>query len=133
LSPVIKKILIDTQAFLWIAGDDPRLGAAARQAFLEPTHRLFLSMASLWEMAIKISLGKLALQPDWPQRIDAEMIANGILWLPIEPEHCVAVSTLPFHHRDPFDRLLIAQALVEDLAVMTADPLFSAYGIKCIW
>ena len=129
----MEKILLDTQAFLWITSGDPRLGDAARQAFLEPKNRLFLSMASLWEMAIKISIGKLALQPDWPRRIDAEMLANGILWLPIEAEHCDAVSNLPFHHRDPFDRLLIAQALVEDLAVLTADPLFSPYGIKCIW
>ena len=127
------QILLDTHAFLWLVTGNGRLSAAAHRAYLDPHHRLYLSMASIWEMAIKVSLGKLAMNADWPRRVVGEMAANDIHWLAIEPDHCIAVATLPFHHRDPFDRLLVAQALREGLTMLTADRHFVDYGISCIW
>lgn len=127
------QILLDTHALLWLISGSDRLSANARQAYLETTNQLFLSVASLWEMAVKISLGKLELKTDWPRRIDREMDANGIRGLAIRPEHCVAVASLPFHHRDPFDRLLIAQAMAEGLSILTADRRFGAYGVPILW
>ncbi len=126
-------ILLDTHAFLWLVTDDERLSETARQTFLNSENRLFFSAASLWEICIKMSLGKISLKTGWFQTIQAEMEINVIQWLPIEMPHCVEVTKLPFHHRDPFDRMLIAQAITQDMQLLSRDKRLSAYAIKRIW
>jgi PIN domain nuclease of toxin-antitoxin system len=127
------KVLLDTQAFLWMIADGERLSSRARQVLQDPDSRLYFSAASLWEISIKLSVGKLELADDWPASIRREMQINTIQWLPVEMEHCVQVSHLPFHHRDPFDRMLIAQAMVEDMTLLSSDHQMKAYAARCIW
>ena len=127
------KVLLDTHAFLWLVTDDHRLSETARQTFLNTENMFFFSAASLWEICIKKSLGKISLKGGWFQTIQDEMVINAIQWLPIEMPHCAEVTKLPFHHRDPFDRMLIAQAMVEDMQLMSRDTHLSAYAIKRIW
>ncbi len=127
------KVLLDTHAFLWLIHDDDRLSRAARQTFLNMENRLFFSAASMWEICIKMSLGKISLREGWSQIIQEEMERSTINWLPIQRSHCVEVVRLPFHHRDPFDRMLIAQALVEDMHLLSRDNRLSAYEIERIW
>jgi len=127
------KVLLDTHALLWLVTGDDRLSETARQTFLNLEDKLFFSAASLWEICIKISLEKIALKSGWFQTIQDEMELNAVLWLPIEMPHCVEVAKLPFHHRDPFDRMLIAQAIVEDMQLLSRDSQLSAYAIKRIW
>ncbi len=127
------KVLIDTHALLWLITDDDRLSKNARQIFLSSESRLFFSAASLWEICIKMSLGKISLKNGWFQTIQKEMEINTIQWLPIEMTHCAEVAEMPFHHRDPFDRMLIAQAIVEDLQLLSRDRRISDYAIERIW
>jgi PIN domain nuclease of toxin-antitoxin system len=127
------KILLDTHVFLWVMMGDKHLSEKARQAYLDPANSIYLSAASFWEIGIKTSLGKLSLKKEWLKGIEEQMKANTIQWVPLERSHCAQVSKLPFHHRDPFDRMLIAQALVEDLALLSGDPRFAAYGVNCLW
>ena len=127
------KTLLDTHVFLWLITGDGRLSKSARQAYLDPETGVYLSAASFWEIGIKTSLGKLTLKEDWLQGFEEQMKINTIQWLPIESRHCEQVSRLPFHHRDPFDRMLIAQALVEDLTLVSSDACFAAYGVPCLW
>lgn len=127
------KVLLDTHTFLWLITDDDRLSETARQTFLDPENGIFFSVASLWEICIKMSLEKVSLKTGWFQTIQEEMKANAIQWLPIEIQHCAEIAELPFHHRDPFDRLLIAQAMVEDMQLLSRDNRLSAYNIKRIW
>jgi len=126
-------LLLDTHAFLWAIADDPRMSQSARAAFLDPANALYFSMASAWEIAIKKSLGKLKLSGRWQLWLAREMTRNGIAWLPIEFRHCARVTSLRFHHRDPFDRLIVAQALLERHAILSADAIFDRYGIRRIW
>lgn len=112
---------------------DPRLGSVARQTILVTANDRHWSIASLWEVAIKISIDKLDLATDWRAIVDREMLVNGIRWIPIHPEHCVRVAGLPFLHRDPFDRLLIAQAQVEGMVLLTADDRFAPYQVPVLW
>lgn len=126
-------LLLDTHAFLWWVEDSPRLTKKARKAIATPEEPCFLSAASWWEMAIKISLGRLTLAEGVDRFVAEQMAINGLLPLPVTLPHAGRVSTLPFHHRDPFDRLLAAQALVEELAIVSADPVFRRYGVKRIW
>ena len=126
-------LLLDTHAFLWfIAGSDD-LSAVARDLIEEPGNQPFLSAASLWEMAIKLSLGKLHLALPFEELVPEQMMLNGIQFLPIEISHVVPVVTLPFHHRDPFDRLLIAQAMVEQIPIVSGDPAFDPYPVQKLW
>jgi len=127
------KVLLDTHAFLWAITGDDRLSKTAGKTFLNPDNRLFFSAASFWEICIKISLGKLSLKSAWLKTIEEEMKVNAIQWLPVEMPHCVELTKLPFHHRDPFDRMLIVQAKVEDLHLLSRDVRLSAYEIKRIW
>ncbi len=127
------KVLLDTHAFLWLITDDDRLSENARQTFLNTENSLFFSAASLWEICIKKSLGKISLKDGWFQTIQEEMEINTIRWLPIEMTHCAEVTELPFHHRDPFDRMLIAQAIVEDIQLLSRDSRLSDYAIELIW
>jgi PIN domain nuclease of toxin-antitoxin system len=120
------KVLLDTHAFLWLISDDGRLSENARQTFLNTENSLFFSAASLWEICLKKSLGKISLKDGWFQ-------TNTIQWLPIEMTHCAGVAELPLHHRDPFDRMLIAQAIVEEMKLMSRDSRLSIYSIELIW
>ncbi len=127
------KVLLDTHAFLWSITGDDRLSETAEKTFLNPDNNLFFSAASFWEICIKLSLGKLSLKRGWFETIQEEMKINAIQWLPVEMHHCLELTKLPFHHRDPFDRMLVAQAMVEDLRLLSCDPHLSAYEIERIW
>jgi len=127
------KILIDTHALLWFFLDDARLSKKAKAVYLDVNHQLFVSTASLWEICIKHSLGKLKLRPNWFLLFMHQIQQNSIQWLSIIPEHCHQVSLLPFLHRDPFDRMLVAQSLVEEMQVLTQDASFKLYGVESLW
>jgi PIN domain nuclease of toxin-antitoxin system len=125
-------LLIDTNAFLWFCEDNPNLSVKAKLYIENPNNRDFLSMASLWELAIKISLKKMKLKIPFERFIEL-IQENGFKLLPITSEHTLQVSKLEFHHRDPFDRLIIAQGIVEDLPVVSVDENFDKYQINRIW
>jgi PIN domain nuclease of toxin-antitoxin system len=127
------KLLLDTHAFLWFIAGSERLSATARELIEESANQPFLSAASRWEMAIKLSLDRLHLGHPFEDLIPEQMRLNGIQHLGIELEHVTPVTTLPFHHRDPFDRLLVAQAMVEQMPIVSADPAFDAYPIQRLW
>ena len=127
------KVLLDTHAFLWSITGDDRLSKTAEEIFLDPKINLYFSAASFWEICIKMSLGKLSLKRGWFKTIQEEMRINAVQWLPVEMQHCVELTKLPFHHRDLFDRMLIAQALAEDLQLLSRDGHLSAYEIERIW
>ncbi len=127
------KILLDTEAWLWSLTEPERLNAKARALIADRANTLYLSAASSWEIAIKSALGKLPL-PESPVRyIPSRMAAQGINGLPIEHAHALRVFGLPAHHRDPFDRLIVAQSQIEKLPVMTADRIFKNYDVSLIW
>jgi PIN domain nuclease of toxin-antitoxin system len=126
-------VLLDTHAFLWFVEGSPQLGTLARQRIEDPATTNFLSIASIWEMAIKVSLGKLSLRQPFDRYISYHLAINGFVVLQISVEHTALVSALPFHHRDPFDRLLIAQALVERMTLLSKDPSLDSYGLTCVW
>jgi PIN domain nuclease of toxin-antitoxin system len=124
-------LLLDTQAFLWWVGGDPRLSRRARRAITDAS--CLLSVASCWEMAIKAGLGKLEIPRPIDRFLQEQLEVNGFRLLPASLEHVSAVADLPLHHRDPFDRLLAAQARREELPIVSADPVFRKYGVKCVW
>ncbi len=127
------KILLDTHAFLWWITDDPKLSELARQIIGNGENTLFLSAASTWEIAIKARLGRLKI-PDPPDRfISEQMHQNAIQGLPIQISHTLHVYHLPPHHQDPFDRILIAQAQLEALTLLSSDRLMEKYELKVIW
>ena len=126
-------LLLDTNAWLWFVLGDPQLSPAAQAHILDPGNTKFVSPASYWEISIKISLGKYALNTPYPQFMRHAITGNGFRFLHISPYHTEQVSTLPFHHRDPFDRLLIAQALVEGMTLVSNDGNFAQYGVQVIW
>lgn len=125
----MSRLLVDTHALLWWLTDDAALSPTARDALADPATEALVSTASLWEIAIKRSLGKLTTPDDLPDRVTAE----GFDWLPVSPMHAWHVRDLPAHHGDPFDRLLVAQALTERLPVVTADARFADYGVGVRW
>jgi PIN domain nuclease of toxin-antitoxin system len=127
------RILLDTHAFLWFIGGDVHLSAPARGLIEDETNDVLLSVASLWEMAIKVSLGKLNLGAPFETMIPEQLASNAIDVLPITFAHTARIVMLPFHHRDPFDRLLIAQSLVERLPLVSNEALFDAYGVQRAW
>lgn len=127
------RLLLDTHVFLWALMDDPKLSDPAREAFLDPANDLLLSVASAWEIAIKASLGKLAMPQPLGRFLRQQLDRNSIGLLPLELNHAVRVATLPFHHRDPFDRLLVAQSLEEHLPILSADSALDAYEVQRIW
>ena len=127
------RLLLDTHAFLWWVGAGRTLSRRARSAIGSGRNECFVSIATAWEIAIKVSLGSLRVEGSLDRFLPDQIAANGFQPLPIDLRHAARVATLPFHHRDPFDRLLVAQALEEELAVVTADPVFAEYGLKRIW
>ena len=127
------RLLLDTHAFLWWAANSDKLSRKAHAAISDRANECFLSVVSAWEMAIKVSVGKLKLPDALDQFVPAQLVANGFVQLPMEFRHAVKVSTLTFHHRDPFDRLLIAQAIEENMHIVSADAMFKRYGVNRIW
>jgi PIN domain nuclease of toxin-antitoxin system len=124
--------LLDTHTLIWFLEGDSSLNIAARQTIIDPEEMIFFSMASLWEISIKRSIGKLALSQPTNQIIKQAEI-EGIILLPIEANHILSTETLPFYHRDPFDRLIISQALTENLTIIGRDTVFDNYGVKRFW
>jgi PIN domain nuclease of toxin-antitoxin system len=127
------RLLLDTHALLWWVGSTRDLSRKARSAVGSGRNECFVSIASGWEIAIKASLGTLKVDGALDRFLPEQLATNGFKPLPVDLKHCARVATLPFHHRDPFDRLLAAQALDEDLAIVTADPVFAKYGVKRVW
>ena len=126
-------LLLDTHIFLWFVFAELQLNAYARGLIEDEANIKFLSMASVWEMAIKHSIGKLPLIQPFDQFLSEQIARNGFHLLPIKLNHLIRVSSLPMHHRDPFDRLINAQSLTENMAVVSADPAFDAYGVMRLW
>ena len=126
------RVLLDTHTFLWWADDDRRLSSSARRA-IEAATDGFFSLVSCWEMAIKVSRGRLTLAKPVERFVPEQLGLNAFQVLPIDLDDVARVATLPFHHRDPFDRLLIAQALNDELAIVSADPILGKYGVKRVW
>lgn len=124
------KLLLDTHILIWAIVDHPKLSAEARRLLSSTRNPAYLSVASLWEIAIKTSLGKLSLGPNWSRTIADWIGANSVDVLPLGWAHCTRVARLPFVHRDPFDRLLVAQALEEKLTLLSVDPVFDGYGVE---
>jgi PIN domain nuclease of toxin-antitoxin system len=130
---VARGFLLDTHAFLWLASGDSRFGAAALEAVLAPDTDLHLSLVSVWEMAIKASLGKLRLHLPLETLVREQSTTNAIALLELRLSHVVRVEQLPFVHRDPFDRLLVAQALDEGLAILSHDATLDGYHVRRVW
>jgi PIN domain nuclease of toxin-antitoxin system len=127
------RIILDTQAFLWLGADSPLLSKKAKKLFSDAKNDLYLSLASIWEMAIKSSLGKLKFHKPIETFILDKLQENSIQQLGIDFRHVTRVSALPFHHRDPFDRLIISQALEEKMPVLSSDSAFDQYGVERLW
>ena len=125
------KFLLDTHAFLWAASDPAKLSPAARDVC--ETGELSLSVASLWEIAIKVQIGRLPLPEPYRPFLTAQLRAGQISVLPVHARHALRLAELPLHHRDPFDRMLAAQSLEEDLPLISCDSQFELYGVKHIW
>ena len=127
------RCLLDTHAFIWLVTDDPRLSGTARKYILDGRTRLYLSSASVWEIIIKCTIGKLTL-PGTPEHfISRQLTLNQIEELPITFKHAFHIHQLPDIHKDPFDRMLVAQSVAEKLPIITIDPIISRYDIKTIW
>lgn len=130
------QLLIDTHVLIWFLEGSNLLAASSRQIIASPANNVFVSIASIWEIAIKISVGKLILAKPLADVIK-QIAAENIEILPISPEHALQVSTLPFHHRDPFDRIIVSQAIVENIDFISTDTIFDDYlkglPIKRIW
>jgi PIN domain nuclease of toxin-antitoxin system len=127
------RLLVDTHPFLWAIASPERLSARARRAIEDDANEILVSAASAWEIAIKFSLGRLQL-PDDPQRfIPEQLAANSFTALAVLLRHALQVADLPMIHKDPFDRLLVAQAVIEDLALVTSDAQLRKYPVKTIW
>jgi len=127
------KVLLDTHTFLWLIQGDKRVSREAEAIFLERDNELFFSAASYWEICIKQSLGKLGLALGWQEILDTELAVNSISWLDIKKAHCQGLLHLPQHHGDPFDRLLISQAVAENMVLLSADANIGKYSVKTVW
>lgn len=126
------KLLLDTHIFIWWADQPERLSPAALSALEDEANELLLSVASIWEMQIKIQLGKLKLSLPLKELLKNQQETNDLTFLPVTLTHVLALEALPSHHKDPFDRLLIAQSLEEELTIVTADSQFPAYSVKLL-
>lgn len=126
------KYLLDTHALIWCLEADNQLSVTAQGIISDDNTDIYVSIVSLWEMAIKISLGKLQLSQQLEHIINS-LDRHNVTLLPVQPAHVLGVLNLSFEHRDPFDRLLIAQALVEDMKIITNEALFLRYGVDRVW
>ena len=126
------RLLLDTHILLWYVLDDPQLSATARALILDPANEILISPASYWEIAIKVSIGKLALHSPFEDFLDLCLIRYGFAILPVEPRHAARVAGLPFYagHKDPFDRLLVAQALADGLTLVSVDAKLDQHAVS---
>jgi PIN domain nuclease of toxin-antitoxin system len=127
------RLLLDTHSFIWWDGSSRRLSDAARDAILDDRNEVLVSICSVWELQIKLQLGKLNLRESLREIVAHQRIENGFTLLPVTEEHVYALDVLPPIHRDPFDRLLAAQAIVEGASLVTADPVFRSYPVPVLW
>ncbi|MFM6060543.1 MAG: type II toxin-antitoxin system VapC family toxin [Microcystis aeruginosa] len=127
------KLMLDTHTFLWFIEGNMNLSDNARQLIENKENQRFLSVASLWEMSIKVSIKKLKLALSFPDLVEQEIYGNNIRLLEILPTHLDVLARLPFYHKDPFDRLIISQSIVEEITVVTKDTAFETYPVKLLW
>jgi PIN domain nuclease of toxin-antitoxin system len=123
------RLLVDTHVWLWLQTSPERIGSSRLEQLADPETEVLVSSVTAWEIAIKFALGKLALPDEPATYVPDRMRSTGSVELPVQHRHALAVATLPLHHRDPFDRLLIAQALDERIPLLTADPAFAPYDL----
>jgi PIN domain nuclease of toxin-antitoxin system len=126
-----KNLLIDTQSFIWFAENDPKLPSTIRNVMEDEQYNLFISIASLWEIVIKSSLGKLHLKKDIPEIING-ITQSGFSILQIIPQHLITLHSLEYIHRDPFDRIIISQAIAENMQLVSSDEIFGKYQVNLI-
>jgi PIN domain nuclease of toxin-antitoxin system len=127
------RLLLDTHTFLWFIGGDTALSPYARQLIEDRTNERLLSIASLWEMAIKVSLGRLTVPLPFTALVAEHVYGNAIALFGILPSHLDVLLTLPFYHKDPFDRLIIAQGQAENIPILSRDSVFDDYAIRRLW
>jgi PIN domain nuclease of toxin-antitoxin system len=127
------RVLLDTHALLWLVSDDAKLSALAKSVFLDNENDVLVSAVTAFEIAVKHSLGKLTLRESPADFVHNRIRANALTPLSITIDHCLRLADLPFHHRDPFDRLLVSQALSEGLPILSADEKLSLYDVERIW
>ena len=127
------KYLLDTHTLLWIVTDSPKLSKKAKKLYLETNNLILFSLASVWELAIKSSLGKIEFEKSLEKFVEEHVKRNNIQILNIELPHLLRVEQLPFHHRDPFDRLLISQLIENNLSIISCDKMFDLYDVKRVW
>ncbi len=127
------KLLLDTPTLLWFIAGSTNLSAVARSLIEDELNEKFVSIASIWEIAIKVCIGKITLSASFDDLFPHQLELNGFELLPAKIEHTSIITTLPFHHRDPFDRLLIAQAIAEKMILISIDEDFDEYGITRLW
>lgn len=127
------RYLLDTHTLLWFIAEDKQLSSSGQRLILDSSSEIFISTASLWEIAIKINIGKLTLNKPFEQSFPDELDSHGIEILDITVDTLVQLTTLPLHHRDPFDRLIIAQAIVEGIPIISKDEAFDLYDVKREW
>ena len=127
------KLLLDTHTLIWAVDDPAQLAPRAAAELQDPANELLLSAGSIWELAIKVGAKKLELSMPYGQWISQAISDLGLIILPISVEHADVQTELPFHHRDPFDRLLVAQSLYEQVPIVSIDPQLDPYGITRIW
>jgi PIN domain nuclease of toxin-antitoxin system len=127
------KLLLDTNVFIWLNDSPHRVREQVMTVIANPDNDLFLSLTSIWEMQIKIQLGKLELSDALPDILRTQQVDNNLQILTIDLSHIWALGNLPYHHRDPFDRLLIAQAQIEGMTLVSADRIFDLYEVDLVW
>lgn len=126
-------VLLDTHTLLWFITDDPRLSQTALELIDDPSNDKFVSIVSIWEIAIKVSTGKITLTAPFDELFPHQLQINGFDLLPVKIGHTSFVTSLPFHHRDPFDRLLAAQSLTEGMSLVSIDDVFDDYDVTRLW
>lgn len=126
-------LLLDSHTFVWVHEEPHKLSVNAALEILNPSNQLFLSVASVWELQIKIKLGKFSFSDIFENVIIQEQQANNLQILPVELSHALYLENLPLHHKDPFDRLLISQAIVENMTLVSADASFANYQVNLLW
>jgi PIN domain nuclease of toxin-antitoxin system len=127
------RLLLDTHAFLWFVTNDSNLSEAALEFVAEPTNEVLVSPASCWEIAIKVSLGKYLLTAPFEKFFREGIEENDMAVLPIDIRHAAVLSSLPMHHKDPFDRMMVSQAIAEQIPIVSRDASLDAYGVRRLW
>ena len=127
------KLLLDTHTFLWFVTSDPQLSEAALDLIADPTNEVLVSPATYWEVAIKVSIGKYPLTVPFETFFQEGIDGSDMAILPIRVHHAAVLSSLPIHHKDPFDRMIISQSIAEQIPVVSADAAFDAYGVRRFW